>query len=84
MGIKGRTKNELKEAIVSMGVEYYELCGFPGWVEETNTSMGTMLGVYIIMEENAFNVNLVKLRSNSIPNQEKQLFYIMLNSLQFI
>ena len=43
-----------------------------------------MLGVYIIMEENAFNVNLVKLKSNSIPNQEKQLFYIMLNSLQFM
>jgi len=79
--IQTMSKNEIKSIFREGGMEYYELCGFPGWIAEENT-LGHHMQSFTIIGENIFVIKFGKI-SGTLSSMEKELFHKVAKSLTF-
>ena len=79
--IQTMSKNEIKSVFLDADMDYYELCGFPGWIAEEN-NLGHHIQSFTIIDKNVFVIKLAKI-SGLLSSKEKELFHKVAKSLIF-
>ncbi len=78
------SKSELKEFFGSSENEqYYELCGYPGWIAEDGFNNFRSLQSFTIINNNIF-VMKASIMQKHIPYELEALFYKMSKTLEFL
>ena len=81
--LRNAGKSELKDMIVSAeDLEYYELCGYPGWIGEEGAQEYRSLQSFTLIRNNIFVIKAT-VRNKYIPSDVEELFYKMSNTLEF-
>ena len=81
---KKMDNSEIKNHIQSIdGMEYYELCGYPGATIESGDDIGSLLQSFIFINNKQFWIKLTVMDKH-IPSELEDLFYKMCNTLEFI
>ena len=76
------SKNDIKSIFRESGMEYYELCGLPGWFAEED-NLGHHIQSFTIIGKNLFVIKLGKM-SGTLSSREKEFFHKMAKSLSFL
>jgi len=63
-------------------LEYYELCGYPGWIGEEGAQEYRSLQSFTLIRNNIFVIKAT-VRNKYIPSDVEELFYKMSNTLEF-
>ena len=81
--LRNAGKSELKDMIVSAeDLEYYELCGYPGWIGEDGVQGYRSLQSFTLIRNNIFVIKAT-VKNKYIPSDVEELFYKMSNTLEF-
>jgi hypothetical protein len=81
--LRNASKSELKDMIVSAeDLEYYELCGYPGWIGEEGVQGYRSLQSFTLIRNNIFVIKAT-VRNKYIPSDVAELFYKISNTLEF-
>ena len=82
--LRNASKSELKDMIVTAeDMQYYELCGYPGWIGEDGAQGYRSLQSFTFIRNNIFVIKAT-VRNKYIPSDVEELFYKMSNTLEFI
>mgnify|MGYP003964254769 CR=1 FL=1 len=80
--MKNASKSELKDIIVQIS-QYYELCDYPGFIDEDGDQGYRQLTSFTFIGNNVFTIRVI-VKNTYIPSDVEDLFYKMSKTLEFI